>query len=82
MSYTGLNTPHSVGSIENEGLLLELDDGSHWQVYEGFTFRTQAWSVGDMINVKPGKNPDYPYTLVNFHKNEQADAIHLGEDKP
>ena len=82
MSYTGLNTPHSVGRIENDGQLLELEDGSRWQVYEGFTFRTQAWSDGEMINVKLGKNPDYPYTLVNFHKNEQVDAIHLGEDHP
>ena len=80
MSYTELNTPHSVCSIEEDGHVLELDDGSRWRIYEGFAFRTNTWKGGEMINVKLNKNPDYPYTIVNIHKNEQVEAMYLDDD--
>lgn len=80
MSYEGINTPHTVTSIGDDGHVLELDDGSRWQIYEGFTFRTNTWKGGEMINVKHNKNPDYPYTLVNIHKNEQVEAVCLDGD--
>lgn len=80
MSYAGLKGGHSVGKVDSEGQLVELEDGSRWQVYEGFTFRASAWSCGDMIKVKQNRNPEYPYTLVNIHKNEQLEARFISGD--
>ena len=77
MSYAGLKNGHTVGKIGNDGQLLELEDGSRWQIYEGFASRTNGWSGGEMIKVKQNKNPEYPYTLVNIHKNEQVEAMCL-----
>ncbi len=77
MSYTAVGMPHSLDTVEAAGAVLVLEDGSRWQVYEGFTFRSGDWTKGEMINVKQGKNPEYPYTLVNIHRNEQVEASHL-----
>ena len=79
MSYAGLKQPHAVGKLENNGQLLELEDGSRWEVYEGFAFRTAGWSAGEMVAVKQSKNAEYPYLLVNIHKNEQVEASFIGD---
>ena len=79
MTYIGLKESHSVSSVEDDGLFVVLEDGSRWQVYEGFTFRSNAWIKGEMIMVKTNKNPENPFTLINVHKNDQVEAMLLGE---
>jgi hypothetical protein len=77
MSYAGVGKPHTLGVIEGDGAVLVLEDSSRWQIYEGFAFRSGGWAAAEMINVKQGKNPEYPYTLVNIHRNEQVEARYL-----
>lgn len=81
MAYPALKTAHSLAAITSQGTQLELEDGSTWRVYEGFAGRCLAWSAGEMIRVKlnRNRNPDYPYLLINVHRNEQVEAGWLEE---
>jgi len=74
MDYQGGQTGHSVAEVQADGLQVSLEDGSRWQVYKGFAARAAAWSAGEMITVKPSKDDQYPYLLVNVHKNESVEA--------
>jgi len=63
-----------LAEVLDNGLVVVLDDGSHWQLYEGFAERAAAWQPGNMMTVKPGKDPEYPYLLVNVHFNESVEC--------
>lgn len=76
--YTGINDGHTLAAIEQDGAIAVLEDGSRWRVYEGFAARVSVWKTGEMIRVKQNKrDQEFPYTLINIHKNEQADGIFL-----
>ncbi|MGD8998813.1 MAG: hypothetical protein PVF75_00240 [Granulosicoccaceae bacterium] len=79
MTYAGLNTAHQLVGVHDEGAVLELEDGSRWQVYAGFVTISGMWAADEMIRVKTNRNPEYPYTLINVHRNEQLEAACLAE---
>ena len=74
MDYAGGKTGHTVARVAADGLRVALEDGSGWQVYEGYAARAAAWLPGEMITVKPSKDDQYPYLLVNVHKNESIEV--------
>lgn len=76
--YAGINNGHTLGRIEQDGAIAVLDDGSQWRVYEGFVSRVSLWQAGEMIRVKQNKRDlEYPYLLINIHKNEQVETAFL-----
>ncbi|MGD8514896.1 MAG: hypothetical protein PVF52_04720 [Granulosicoccaceae bacterium] len=79
MTYAALSTPHSLAAVHEQGAVLELEDGSRWQVYAGFVPISGMWASDEMIRVKTNRNPEYPYTLINVHRNEQLEAMCLAE---
>jgi hypothetical protein len=81
MTYTELNAPHQLSGVHDKGVVLELEDGSRWKVYAGFVAMSSMWSVGEMIRVKTNRNPEYPYTLINVHRNEQLEALGIEAGK-
>jgi hypothetical protein len=72
--YTAINQAHSLVEVSNAGKQLTLDDGSCWDVYAGFAERAMLWVAGEMVNVRPFKDEQYPYRLINVHRNESVDA--------
>lgn len=79
MTYPALKAAHSLAAVEAQGTELRLEDGSQWRVYQGFAGRCAAWAAGQMIRVKPSRNPAFPYLLINVHCNEQVEAAWLDE---
>ena len=77
MNYAALNSPHQLAGVQEQGAELQLEDGSRWQVYAGFVVLSSMWATGEMIRVKTNRNPEYPYTLINVHRNEQLEAACL-----
>ena len=75
--YAGLKQGHAVKEVRAGGACVLLDDDSLWQVYEGFVFRSQAWQCDEMITVKTNKNAQYPYKLINIHRNESVEVALL-----
>lgn len=73
-SYTGDSRGHSVGEVDPASASVVLDDGSRWQVYEGFVEIISAWQAGEMVTIKPNRDPEYPYKLVNVHKNQSVEV--------
>lgn len=74
MAYDALGTGHSISEILDGGALVALEDGSRWQVYEGFVFRSVRWEPGQMITVKPNRDELFPYKLINVHRNEEVEV--------
>lgn len=73
-SYPHTNQARSIAAIQNSENRVTLDDGSIWQVYEGFDPMMVSWAEGEMVNVKPSRDPKFPYKLVNIHRNESVEA--------
>lgn len=63
-----------MAQVSADGLQISLEDGSCWEVYHGFAARAVAWLPGEMITVKSSKDDEYPYLLVNVHKNESIEV--------
>lgn len=72
--YTAINQAHILIEISESGQQLRLDDDSCWDVYAGFVERSALWASGEMINVRPCNDEQYPYRLINIHRNESVDA--------
>lgn len=73
-SYSGDSRGHSVGEVDAASASVVLDDGSRWQVYEGFVEIISDWQTGEMVTIKPNRDPEYPYKLVNVHKNQSVEV--------
>lgn len=67
-------TPHgrcesglSIASVENDGKVIKLDDGSLWEVDDVDTVDTALWLVADEVVLCEGK-------IINTDENESADV--------
>ncbi len=74
MTYEATGIGHQVAEVLDEGAVMVLEDGSRWQVYEGFIFRSSKWEPGHMITVKTNRDELYPYKLINVHRNEEVEV--------
>ena len=78
-SYPGLKQGHIVAMVDEDGLVVELEDGAHFRVYSGFQPVSARWQPEHMIRVKANpKNPEHPYKLINIHLNQEVEAYWLG----
>ena len=73
-SYSGNSRGHSVGEVDAASASVVLDDGSRWQVYQAFADVIGKWQAGEMVTIKPNWDPEFPYKLVNVHKNQSVEA--------
>jgi hypothetical protein len=73
-TYTGPSRGHSLAAIEAGAYRIVLEDGSVWRAYEGYGDVLAAWEMGQMITVKGNRDPEFPYLLVNVHRNESVEA--------
>jgi hypothetical protein len=73
-SYSGDSRGHTVGEVDAGSVTVVLDDNSRWQVYQGFADVIAGWHPGEMVTIKPNRDPEYPYKLVNVHKNQSVEA--------
>jgi len=80
VAYSGDSRGHQLQEVLDNGLVVVLEDGSRWELYEGFAGRAAAWQPGNLVTVKQGKDPEYPYLLVNVHFNESAECRLLASD--
>lgn len=74
MQYSGDSRNHTVREISDGGLKVSLEDGSAWEVYEGFASRAAAWEMGDLIAVKASTDDLYPYLLINVNFNNSVEC--------
>lgn len=74
MHYSGDSRGHSVAEVSEAGRIVILEDGSRWEVYEGFASRSLRWQAGDLITVKPGSDDEFPYLLVNINFNDSVES--------
>ncbi len=72
--YQGDSRGHTIQTVEDDGGQIVLEDGSRWQVYEGFVGKTSTWQVNEMITVTENRDELFPYRLVNVHKNESVEV--------
>ncbi len=59
------------GNIEN-GKYLELSDGSYWEVAPDSQSISQLWIFPAPLKIVPGKDPNYPYLLINANTQEEV----------
>jgi len=72
--YSGDSRGHELKVVEAEGGQIELEDGSRWQVYEGFVEKTKNWKSSEMITITENRDTQFPYRLINVHKNESVEV--------
>jgi len=78
MQYSGNSRGHIVAEVTGAGRFVTLEDGSHWEVYEGFMSRSLRWQAGDLITVKPASDDEFPYLLVNINFNDSVESRLIG----
>jgi len=79
--YPGLKQGHIVAVVEEDGKIVELEDGARFQVYSGFRPVSKGWLPEHMLRVKANpKNPEHPYKLINIHCNEEVEALWLDDN--
>ena len=74
IQYPGDSRRHQIQSVEDDGGVVVLEDGSRWQVYEGFVGITRNWRASEMITVIENRDELYPYRLINVHNNESVEV--------
>jgi hypothetical protein len=63
------------------GGVVEMSDGSHWQVHPDHEIYTTHWNRDAAITVVPGSYPDFPYDLINAETGERVPARYQGPPK-
>lgn len=74
MQYSGDPRGHTVREVIDGGQTVVLEDGSAWEIYEGYASRAQKWEVGDLVGVKASTDDEYPYLLVNVNFNNSVEC--------
>lgn len=64
-------------SENHDGKVLELEDGSLWQISDYDQVDTALWLAMSDIDLTESSNPYYPYKLINVDDNETAEARRL-----
>ena len=59
------NFEHWITKITGHGKVVELEDGSVWDISPAYQAKTMTWLGAQKITVSNGLNPQYPYQLSN-----------------
>ncbi len=65
---------HWIDSVSGNGKIIELEDGSIWEVCPIDQVTTVLWLTASDIVVLEGSNAHFPYKLVNKDDGETAEA--------
>lgn len=74
MRYSGDSRGHSIREVIDNGRTVVLEDGSRWNVYEGFASRSAQWQQDDLITVKASTDDEFPYLLINVNSNDSVEC--------
>lgn len=79
--YASVGSGHWIKKVSNAGRMVELEDGSLWEINAIDRINTMLWLPITNISVLVAKTPigDYKYTLVNKDDGETALAKYLGK---
>ena len=72
--YAGIGSGHWIMENINTGEFIKLEDGSLWEISPFARIHTALWLPVSRITVLQGRNPVYPYVLINSDDTEKADA--------
>lgn len=82
MRYSGNSRGHRVAEVDQSGAIVRLEDDSCWSVYQGFAKTVADWLVDDLVTVKAGKDPEFPYLLVNVNRNTSVECYLVKDGSP
>jgi hypothetical protein len=63
-----------VDKVLNDGAIVELKDGSIWQVSPVFRYLSTTWERNQAIEVKQSNNVRHPYSLRNVNLDQVVEA--------
>lgn len=72
--YVGEGSGHWIEEVSGSGKIIELEDGSVWEVSPLDIIETALWLPVTDIIVKRNNDPLYPYLLINKDDGEKAHA--------
>ncbi len=78
-TYDAVGQGHAIATVDTEGALVTLADGSRWRVSPADAGKVAAWGPSAPVSVYPGRNVPRAYVLVNDATKEFAPASHLHE---
>ena len=69
---------HWLKEVQKGGRVLILDDESIWEIAPSHAGDTCTWDLVAGIAISDGKDPTFPFRLINTGIDEGVDARHLG----
>lgn len=63
-----------VDKVRNDGEIIELKDGSVWQISPFFRYLTTTWQRNHVVQIKKSENIRHPYSLYNVNLDQTAEA--------
>lgn len=72
--YAGVGSGHWILENVNAGELIKLEDSSLWEISPIDRIYSALWLPISEITVIEGRNPFYPYVLINSDDDEKAEA--------
>ncbi len=77
MRYKGQREGHSASRFKPVDLL-QMDDGSLWQMSPSDKNKSLLWVDSDSISVADNVSVHFPYRLVNTNTRDTVEARYLG----
>lgn len=65
-NYSGLGAEHHIVHVRKSGTVLQLDDGSQWDILPGDSTLAVCWYETQRVVVEESNNDLYTYNLTNL----------------
>ena len=78
-AYRGGANGHWIKKVIERGSMVQLEDGSIWQISPLSKVDSILWLVTEQIVVTRSDNPLYPYKLINTDGKSSAEAKLIGQ---
>lgn len=72
--YAGVGNEHWIETVTSNGKVVELEDGSVWEIEPADQIDTALWLATADVIVKESRSRIYPYLLINKDDGETAEA--------
>lgn len=73
-NYSGLGVEHHIVNVRRSGMVVQLDDGSEWDIPPGDSTMAACWYETQRVVVAESEHDLYPYKLTNLDTST-PDAI-------
>jgi hypothetical protein len=74
-AYVGVGQKHWIKSNADNGNLIQLEDGSFWQISPLDQVKTILWLPTNSVDVIEGNSPLYPYKLIGRRSMAEANRV-------